>query len=114
MRKRKGKQPRSFPMPGRLSTRIVVYHCGAFPCVQGLLPFCFHDCIFASLNATLSAPTVPVKRWFLGILLRARYTPRADKIPTILLRTFDMHACWARLGFCIGCDHAAETRKETP
>ena len=103
-------------MRDRFSTRIAVCRRGAFLCVWGVLPFCFHDCIFASLaDATSSAPAVQVKRWLLGILLRARFAPRADKIPAMPpLGAFDLPACWARSGFCIGCDHAAETRKETP
>jgi len=82
---------------------------------MGLLPSALRTARFASLaDANPSAPRVPVKRLVLGILLRARYAPRADKIPAILLRTLDLSASPARFGCCIGCDHAAHNRKETP
>jgi hypothetical protein len=43
-------------------------------------------------DAILSASGGPLKRLFLGILLRARFAPRAHKIPAIPLRAFDLPA----------------------
>jgi hypothetical protein len=75
--------------------------------------YAFESCITATLNdANPSAPAVPVQRWLLGILLRARCAPRLNKLPAMPLRALDRPGSWVRLGLCIGCDHAAQTRKE--
>ena len=68
----------------------------AFPVV---LAFVFQEPHSRSLaDANPSASGVPVKRWCLGILLRARFAPRADKIPAIPLRAFDIPAFHDALG----------------
>jgi len=100
-------------MPNRSSTRIVGYHWEAFLCVRYLSPFCFHARIFATwADANSGTPGVPVQRWVLGIFPRARFAPRATKFLRSRCALLTFPPSRVRLELYIGCDHAAQTRKE--
>src|SRR5258708_19754900 len=84
--------------------------------LPALFPSSFQGRIIAALaDANRSAFGVPVERWLLGILLRARYAPRA----TIFLRyrytLSTIPPFETRSAFCIISNHPPfHTRKESP
>jgi hypothetical protein len=80
--------------------------------VPALLPSCFLGYIIAALaDANHSAFGVPIKRWFLGIFLRARYAPRARRLLRYRFALLIFPPLKTRSGACIGCDHAAYQRR---
>ena len=109
----------SLPMPGRLYRVRHRERIGddfrRVWSVQASLPSGLAGCIIATLSdAKSGAPGVPVKGLFLGIFIACSLRSSRKKIPAIPLRACDSPAYWVRFVLCIGCDHAAQTRKETP
>src|SRR5580698_3650405 len=99
----------------RLALVRLPYYCRIF-CRPAFLPLCSKGYIIAAwADANLNASGVPVESWFLGILLRARYAPRATRFLRYRFALSTFPPLEARFVDCIGCDHAAyQRRKERP
>ena len=90
-------------------------HYSRIFCRPVSLPLCSKGYIIAALaDANRSASGVPVERWLLVILLRARYAPRAIRFLRCRYALSTFPPSKTRFVDCIGCDHAAYQRKERP
>lgn len=102
----------------QMSKRISIPVTFAFRCsvapVQALLPSGFQVRIIATFtDANSGAPGVPVKRWVLAIFPCKCTAARTEKFLRSRYALLTFPPLEVRFGLCIGCNHAAQTRKET-
>src|SRR5258708_22924557 len=83
--------------------------------LPALFPSSFQGRIIAALaHANRSASGGNVERWLLGILLRARYAPRAIRFLRCRCPLSTLPPSRTRCAACIGCDQAAlQLREQT-